>query len=150
MLRSFPDPVIQERLEDMGFFRDPDRRDWSRFCSQSEVESIAIWLKNHRLDHRVGKAQGRGMLKKYPRLSDLLLHKDGGNPTTCALCGARGVFCRKWIEGDDTDSIDSGAAWFLYVRPLRAGPHGPASAAVCAGGRHAVSPAWLCCNSAAP
>ncbi len=115
VLHSFPDPVIQERLEDMGFFRDPERRDWSRFCSQAEVESIANWLKNHRLDHSVGKAQGRGMLKKYPRLSDLLLHKDGGGPTTCALCGTSGVFCRKWMEGDDTDSIDYPAQHGFYM-----------------------------------
>ena len=50
--------------------------------------------------------RGQGELKKHPRLSTQLLLRDGGSPTTCALCGARMVPCRQWVEGDDTDSVD--------------------------------------------
>ena len=115
MIRSWPDPVTLERLEDMGFFRDPSSGYWSRFCAPSEVENLVEWLKSHRLTHRVAKAQGRGILKKYPRLSDLLLHKDGGNAINCALCGAQNVHCRKWIEGDDTDSVDYPGCRSFYM-----------------------------------
>ena len=127
VLQSIPDPVTQERLEDMGFFRDPADHVWSRFCTKSEVEVVGSWLKNHRLEHRVARAQGRGMRKKYPCLTDLLLRSDGGSPTSCALCGMTGVFCRKWVEGDDTDSIDYPAQLTFYMCgqcvQLRMSPH---------------------------
>ncbi len=111
-LTAWPDPLVQERLEEMGFFFDADFRTWIHFCDESEAQPINDWLKRHHLSHEIIPAKGRGELKKYPRLSEQLLIKTGGGPDTCALCGARGVPCRQWIEGDDTDSID-------YPNPAR-------------------------------
>jgi hypothetical protein len=105
-LVTWPDPLVQERLEDMGFFYDETARTWVRYCDQREVASVGEWLKRHHLQQEVVPARGRGELKKHPKLSDVLLLKDGGGTTSCALCGAQGVACRQWVEGDDTDSID--------------------------------------------
>jgi hypothetical protein len=105
-LTTWPDPLVQERLEDMDFFFDPDHKSWIRFCDEQEIGPLNDWLKRHHLSHEILPAKGRGELKKHPKLSDHLLLKNGGNPTTCALCGAKNTPCRQWIEGDDTDSID--------------------------------------------
>ena len=116
VVKSRPDPVIQERLEDMGFF--PDKTAgarWCRFCSLEEAAGLAEWLKRHRLGHKIAKATGRGEVKKYPRLSESLVLGDGGGPTRCALCGAQNTSCRKWVEGDDTDSTDYPAPAKFYL-----------------------------------
>ncbi len=105
-LTSWPDPLVQERLEDMGFFFDHDAGTWIRFCEEEEVQALNEWLKRHHLSHEILPARGRGELKKHPRLSDQLVLTTGGSATTCALCGSRNVACRQWIEGDDTDSTD--------------------------------------------
>jgi len=102
---AWPDPLVQERLEDIGFFYDAPTRTWVKFCEEDETQSVREWLKRHHLAHEVGNASGRGELKKHPRLSDALILKDGGSPTRCALCGMSGA-CRQWVEGDDTDSTD--------------------------------------------
>jgi hypothetical protein len=105
-LTSWPDPLVQERIEDMGFFFDRDHRTWIRFCEENEVQALNEWLKRHHLSHEIIQARGRGELKKHPKLSDQLVLKNGGSPTTCALCGSSNVACRKWVEGDDTDSTE--------------------------------------------
>jgi hypothetical protein len=105
-LLTWPDPLVQERLEDMGFFYDHQARTWVRFCDQRELTAVGEWLKRHHLQQEVVAARGRGELKKHARLSGELLLKDGGGPLSCALCGAQGVACRQWVEGDDTDSVD--------------------------------------------
>jgi hypothetical protein len=121
-LISWPDPLLQERLEDMGFFFDATVRTaslrggsagaWVRFCEESEVDPVGEWLKRHQLSFEAVAARGRGEVRKHPRLSEQLLLKNGGSATRCALCGASGVSCRQWIEGDDTDSTD-------YPNPAR-------------------------------
>ncbi len=103
---TWPDPLVQERLEDMGFFYDPAQRTWVRFADEREAGALGDWLKRHHLQVEIVPARGHGELKKYSKLSDELLMKDGGNPTACALCGTRGVPCRQWIQGDDTDAIE--------------------------------------------
>ncbi len=114
-LLTWPDPLVQERLEDMGFFFDRDVRAWVRFCDENEVQSLNEWLKKHHLSHEVHPAKGRGECKKHPKLSEQCVLKNGGSPTTCALCGARGVACRQWVEGDDTDSTDYPRAAKFYL-----------------------------------
>ena len=84
-LTSWPDPLVQERLEDMGFFFDQPARSWIRFCEETEVQPLNDWLKRHHLSHEVQTAKGRGETKKHPRLSDELVLKNGGSPTRCAL-----------------------------------------------------------------
>jgi hypothetical protein len=112
-IAAWPDPLVRERMEDLGFFFDRDVRAWMRFCDEEEVTSISEWLRRHQLGHEVETARGRGEVKRLPRLSDILVLRNGGSPTRCALCGAAGVPCRQWIEGDDTDSVDyEGAARF--------------------------------------
>ncbi len=103
---GWPDPLVQERLEDRGFFFDDDFRTWILFCEEPEVQHLHEWLQRHHLAHEVLPAKGRGELKKHPRLSAQLVVRNGGGPGICALCGATGVACRRWLEGDDTDSID--------------------------------------------
>jgi hypothetical protein len=114
-LTSWPDPLIQERLEDMGFFFDQTLRSWIRFCDEDEVQPINEWLKRHHLAHEVHPARGRGELKKPPKLSEQLVLRNGGSPTVCALCGASGVACRQWVEGDDTDSTEYPNAAKFYL-----------------------------------
>jgi hypothetical protein len=111
-ITAWPDPLVQERLEDRGFFFDTEARTWICFCDQGEVQALNDWLKRHHLSHEVFPAKGRGEIKKHPRLSDQLVIKSGGSPTVCALCGTHNTPCRQWIEGDDTDSID-------YPNPAR-------------------------------
>lgn len=111
-ITAWPDPLMQERLEDMDFFYDAEYRSWIRFCNENEIQPLNEWLKRHHLTHEVLPAKGRGELKKHPRLSDQLVLKNGGSHDTCALCGASNIPCRQWIEGDDTDSTD-------YPRPAR-------------------------------
>jgi hypothetical protein len=112
-ITAWPDPLMQERLEDLGFFSDAGVHAWIRFCDENEVGGISEWLRRHQLGHEVVAARGCGETRKHPRLSDLLVLKDGGGPDRCALCGAEDVPCRQWIEGDDTDSVDyEGAARF--------------------------------------
>jgi len=114
-LTAWPDPLVQERLEDMGFFFDHDFHAWIRYCDEDEVQPLNDWLKRHHLSHEVLPAKGRGELKKHPKLSDQLVLKNRGSPTMCALCGTSGVACRQWVEGDDTDSTDypNAAKFFL-------------------------------------
>lgn len=114
-LTTWPDPLVQERLEDMGFFFDTHHHSWIRHCDSTEVQSLNDWLKRHHLSHEVFPAQGRGELKKHPRLSEQLVLRNGGGPTACALCGATNIACRQWVEGDDTDSTDypNAAKFFL-------------------------------------
>lgn len=114
-LLTWPDPLVQERLEDMGFFFDATQRTWVRYCDQRELAALSDWLKRHHLHQQTMPARGRGELKKYPKLSAVLLLKEGGGPTACALCGTRGVACRQWMEGDDTDSIDYPAPAKFYL-----------------------------------
>jgi hypothetical protein len=102
---AWPDPLVQERLEDIGFFYDARMRAWLKFCEKDETQSVVDWLKRHHLSHEIATAKGRGETAKHPRLSDSLILKDGGSPTRCALCGMGGA-CRQWVEGDDTDSTD--------------------------------------------
>lgn len=99
----------------MGFFFDPQPKAWIRFCSSDELEAVVEWLKKHRLAWQAFPARGQGELKRHPRLSEQLLLKSGGSPIMCALCGARGIPCRQWIEGDDTDSIDYPNAARFYL-----------------------------------
>ncbi len=114
ILRSWPDPIIQERLEDAGFFRDEEKEHaWICFCSLQDVKELAGWLKRERVSFEVKEAIGQGEKKRYPCLSDSLLVK--GGPEECALCGTRGVPCREWIEGDDTDSIQYAKAARFYM-----------------------------------
>jgi hypothetical protein len=105
-ITTWPDPLVQERLEDIGFFFDSPARTWIKFCGQSEISSLNDWLKRHHLSHEVQPAHGRGETKKHPRLSDELMLKNGGAPDACALCGKTDTPCREWVEGDDTDSTD--------------------------------------------
>ena len=114
-LTTWPDPLVQERLEDMGFFFDSEFRSWIRFCDEDEVQPLNDWLKRHQLSHEVLPAKGRGEVKKHPKLSDQLILRNGGTPTNCALCGASGVSCRQWVEGDDTDSTDYLSAAKFYL-----------------------------------
>jgi hypothetical protein len=109
---AWPDPLVQERLEDLDFFFDPEYRTWIRFCNENEVQHYNEILKRLHLAHEVLPAKGRGQLKKHPRLSEELVLKDGGSPGICSLCGSNQFACRQWIEGDDTDSID-------YPNPAR-------------------------------
>jgi hypothetical protein len=113
-ITAWPDPLLCERMEDLGFFFDGKIHAWIRFCDEEEVTGISEWLRRHQLAHEVETAQGRGEVKRLPRLSDTLVLRDGGSPTRCALCGAQAVPCRQWIEGDDTDSVAyAGAARFF-------------------------------------
>src|SRR3954466_13254149 len=114
-LTAWPDPLVQERLEDMGFFFDPEYRSWIRFCDEEEVQPLNEWLKRHHLSHEVPPAKGRGELKKHPKLSDQLVQQSGESPPSCALCGAQNAACRQWVEGDDTDAIDYPNAARFYL-----------------------------------
>jgi hypothetical protein len=112
-VKNWLDPIAQERLEDMGFFREGPRNSaWTCYCAPAEAEQVAQWLKKRNVSFEIQPADGIGELKKYGRLSDMLVDKTGGGPTHCALCGARDVFCRQWVQGDDADNID-------YPSPIR-------------------------------
>ena len=113
-ITAWPDPLVQERLEDIGFFFDQPCQSWIKFCDDEEVASLTEWLKRHHLSHEIAPARGRGELKKHPRLSDQLIFPNGGSPHMCALCGARAP-CRLWIEGDDTDSVEYPNAARFYL-----------------------------------
>ncbi len=115
ILRSWPDPIIQERLEDAGFFQDQTQQGWICFSNLEDVKTLAGWLKRERVSFEVREAAGQGELKKHPCLSNSLLVNSGGGPDECALCGTRGVPCREWIEGDDTDSIQYPKAARFYM-----------------------------------
>lgn len=114
-LLTWPDPLLQERLEDGGFFFDDSSHGWVRFVDADQTQAMGEWLKRHQLVFHVEPARGRGERKKHPRLSDQLLIRNGGAPTLCGLCGARGVPCRQWVEGDDTDSTDYPEAAKFYL-----------------------------------
>lgn len=126
-LSSWPDPLIQERLEEMGFFWDKPLKSWLRFCSDDEISGISAWLKRHHMAFGLSVASGRGELKKHPKLSDELMLRNGGSHNTCALCGQHHVACRQWVEGDDTDSVDYPNAARFYMCghcvQERMGPH---------------------------
>ena len=126
-ITSWPDPLVQERMEDLGFFFDGGMRAWIRFCDEDEVSRISEWLRRHQLGHEAMAARGRGETRKHPRLSDSLVLRDGGGPSRCALCGAEGSPCRQWIEGDDTDCVEyEGAARFFLCGKcvqMRMQPH---------------------------
>ena len=112
-VKHWLDPIAQERLEDMGFFREGPRNSaWTCYCDPSEAQQMAQWLKKRNVSFDIRPADGVGELKKYSRLSDMLVDKTGGGPTHCALCGAKDVFCRQWVQGDDADNID-------YPSPVR-------------------------------
>jgi hypothetical protein len=102
---TWPDPLMQERIEDVGFFYDQTLQAWIKFCEEQETAALTEWLKRHHLSHEIAAARGRGELKKHARLSDQLIFRNGGSPNLCALCGAKAP-CRLWVEGDDTDSTD--------------------------------------------
>src|SRR4051794_13274661 len=91
---AWPDPLVQERLEDMGFFFDNDFRTWIRFCGEQEVQTTNKWLKRHPLPHKTPPAKGRGETRKHPKLSDQLKLKNGGSHNTCGLCGKTNTPCR--------------------------------------------------------
>jgi hypothetical protein len=114
-ITAWPDPLLQERLEDMGFFFDAEYHTWIRFCGEHEVQGLNDWLKRHYLSHEILPAKGRGETRRHSRLSDELVLKDGGGPDTCALCGQTPTPCRQWIEGDDTDSTDYPHAARFYL-----------------------------------
>ncbi|MGC9259800.1 MAG: hypothetical protein ACP5I8_06940 [Phycisphaerae bacterium] len=115
-VKNWLDPIAQEGLEDMGFFREGSRNsNWICYGDAEKVQPIASWLKKRNIAFQVQPADGIGELKKYPRLSDQLVDKTGGGPTHCALCGASNVFCRQWIEGDDADNIDYPAPMRFYM-----------------------------------
>lgn len=114
-LTSWPDPLLQERIEDIGFFYDDTYRTWVRFCGEDESEALGQWLKKHSLGFDVGEAAGRGEFRRHPKLSDELVVRDGGNARMCALCGAKDVPCREWVEGDDTDAVDVPGAARFYM-----------------------------------
>jgi len=124
---TWPDPLLQERLEDVGFFYDQGCKTWIRYCDPDEIQGMGEWLAKHQLTFRIAEAAGRGETKKHPRLADNLILTDGGGPDACALCGAQHVPCRQWIEGDDTDATDyPGAARFYMCGQcvqLRMTPH---------------------------
>jgi hypothetical protein len=111
-ITAWPDPLVQERLEDIGFFFDSAARTWIKFCAEAEVSGLNDWLKRQHLAHEIQPARGRGETRKHPRLSEELTLKEGGSPNACALCGKIDTPCRQWVEGDDTDSID-------YPNPAR-------------------------------
>ncbi len=112
-VKHWLDPIAQERLEDMGFFREgPRNGSWTCYCDASEVQRVSHWLKERQVSFEIRPADGVGELTKYSRLSDLLVDKSGGGPTHCALCGAQNVFCRQWVQGDDADNTD-------YPSPIR-------------------------------
>ena len=117
VLKASPDPVMQERLEDLGFFRNVNGRGgWRRFCDPAEAARLLEWLKQRRFSAQViSPAPGRGQRQRYPCLSAGLVRTDGGGPAACALCGAANIPCRKWIEGDDTDSIQYPGAPGFYM-----------------------------------
>jgi len=112
--------VVLEKLQDLGFFSDPELG-MIHYCWKMEIEHLAEWLLKRRLAYEIRPAAGVGELKKHSRLSDLLVRADGGSATTCALCGAREVPCRLWIEGDDTDNIEypSAARFYMCGRCVR-------------------------------
>jgi hypothetical protein len=112
-VKHWLDPIAQERLEEMGFFRAGARNSgWTCYCDPAEAQQMAHWLKKRNISFEVHAAEGIGELKRYTKLSDMLVDKSGGNPTHCALCGAADVFCRQWVQGDDADNID-------YPSPVR-------------------------------
>jgi len=114
-IATWPDPLLQERLEEVGFFFDNKSKTWIRYCEEGELADLQTWLQRRGLKHKVAEAVGRGELKRMPRLSEQLVIKNGGSPTRCALCGAQGVACRQWVEGDDTDSVDYPNAARFYM-----------------------------------
>lgn len=112
---TWPDPLLQERLEEVGFFFDTGHKTWIRYCDESELGDLQSWLQRRGLKCKICEAVGRGELKRLPRLSDHLVIKNGGSPTRCAVCGAQNVACRQWIEGDDTDSTEYPQAARFYM-----------------------------------
>jgi hypothetical protein len=112
---TWPDPLLQERLEEVGFFYERGYRRWIRFCDDGELDELQTWLTRRAMAFKVGPAPGRGELKRVGRLSEALIVTAGGSPSQCALCGTRNVPCRVWIEGDDTDSIDYPGAARFYL-----------------------------------
>ncbi len=121
-VKHWLDPIAQERLEDIGFFREGSRNAaWMYYCDPLEAQQMAQWLKKRGIQFHVQPADGLGELKKYTCLSDMLVDKTGGSPTHCALCGATGVFCRQWVQGDDADNIDypSPARFYMCGKCVR-------------------------------
>lgn len=112
---SWPDPLLQERMEEVGFYFDPTLRLWLRFCDEGELDELQTWLQRKGLRCKVTDAPGRGQVKRLPKLSDILVVKSGGGPSQCALCGVRGLPCRLWLEGDDTDSVEYPGAARFYM-----------------------------------
>lgn len=114
VITSWPDPLMQERLEDMNFFFDSASSAWIQFTDAADISPVRDWLTRHHLRFRLDPAKGVGQTVKHDKLSAHLLLKNGGGPTSCALCGTQNTPCRQWIEGDDTDSTDyPGAAMFF-------------------------------------
>lgn len=115
-VKHWLDPIAQERLEEMGFFREGPRNSaWTYYCDPAEAAQMTQWLKKRNVHFDVQSADGIGELKKYTRLSDMLVDKSGGDPTHCALCGAHDVFCRQWVQGDDADNIDYPSPTRFYM-----------------------------------
>jgi hypothetical protein len=114
-VRSWPDPLLQERLEDVGFFFDAQFHTWVRFVDPDEASAVTDYLERHHLGYEVGLAPGRGETRRLPRMSDDLLLRDGGGPARCALCGKGNTPCRQWVEGDDTDCVEYPGAARFYL-----------------------------------
>ncbi|MEI7765845.1 MAG: hypothetical protein WCJ97_00250 [Phycisphaerae bacterium] len=114
-LQSWPDPILQEQLEEMGFFRDDPLGLWVRYCDANELEYLVAWLKKRHITGHVTTASGRGQLTRLPRLSANLMLRKGGSPNHCSLCGTKQVPCYMWVEGDDTDSIYYPGARHFYL-----------------------------------
>jgi hypothetical protein len=114
-LTQWPDPLQQERVEEIGFFFDRQRRGWVLFVNAEDVDGVVEWAKKHQLAVQSEVVEDRGAAVRYPRLSAELVRRDGGGPGACALCGAANVPCWQWIEGDDTDSIEYPNAPRFYM-----------------------------------
>ena len=81
-----------------------DKRCFAMIYGPDELTDIA------RLTRIDNQCYEPAWLQTHPRLTTQAA--DGGSPTRCGYCGKVNVFCRQWVEGDDTDSTD-------YPNPAR-------------------------------
>ena len=49
-ITSWPDPLMQERLEEIGFFFDGPLQAWIRFCEEEDLQQLTEWVRRLHLE----------------------------------------------------------------------------------------------------
>jgi hypothetical protein len=117
-LTEIPDPILAETLEMIGIQYVAAERSWFVIVGDGELDWYVRQLEQRHVSFEVTRAEGRGQVVRYERLSDQMVLAGGGSPNRCALCGAEAPGqCTEQIECDDTDSPDYPGARTFFVCP---------------------------------